>query len=244
MGAMGILPTPTGALAPDQRAALLMDLIGAGVHAEAGERPYAWMAPPKAPEAPQPQILAPKVAQVTPEQKAARAVPLLAPRKTAAARAPGKAHVWAAGTPGGLVVAVRTSPAALGQVPLAGAELDLLMRMLKACGLEGRVDGWVGLGQMDDSVRPGMAAEMRAAVAGLAPSTLLVLGGAALGTLLGNPLGVEAWQTAPQVWDGIGLDRMGVTYPPQLLLEQPLFKRLAWQHLLAWQAGVSGGGAV
>jgi hypothetical protein len=36
-------------------------------------------------------------------------------------------------------------------------------------------------------------------------------------------------------WDGVlaGV-AIGVTYPLDLLAKQPLFKRLAWQHLLAW----------
>lgn len=215
------------------RAGLLLDLVGAGVRFEVAGTPFPWLAPPKvAAESPQPRILIPKIN----EARAERAVPLLAPRKASAPRTVSKAHVWAVGNPGGLTVAVRTSPAALGQVPLAGAELELLQRMLRAVGYEPAVDAWVGLGQMDDMVRPEMRGDMAKALGDLKPARVLVLGQAALGTLLGAACGVESWQTAPKVWDGIGLDRVGVTYPPQLLLEKPVFKRLAWQHLLAWRA--------
>ena len=234
---MGMLQTADAAAA---RAALVMDLVAAGVRHEVADAAYPWLAPPTAAraESPQPQILVPKVVPARPE----RAVPLLAPRKAAGkARAPSKGHVWRVGNPGGLTVAVRVSPAALGQVPLAGAELDLLHKMLRALGYEPKVDAWVGLGQMDDMVRPELCAEMAAAVGESSPAKVLVLGQAALGTLLNASCGVEAWQASPKGWDGVGLDKGGVTYPPQLLLEKPVFKRLAWQHLLAWRARNEGG---
>lgn len=77
--------------------------------------------------------------------------------------------------------------------------------------------------------------EIRAALAGMAPARVLVLGQNPLAALLGRKLGVEGWQASPAVvLEGVPT---GVTYPPALLLAQPLFKRLAWQHLLAWKMG-------
>lgn len=71
----------------------------------------------------------------------------------------------------------------------------------------------------------------------MAGTRVLVLGQGPLSVLLGKNLGVEGWHAAG---GGVvaGLEGMvaGVTYPPDLLLKQALFKRLAWQHLLAWRA--------
>ncbi|RZK99112.1 MAG: hypothetical protein EOP36_20255 [Rubrivivax sp.] len=68
----------------------------------------------------------------------------------------------------------------------------------------------------------------------LAPQQVLVMGQGPLGVLLGKNLGVEGWHAGASKtvdgWEGA----IGVTYPLELLLKQPLFKRLAWQHLLAW----------
>jgi hypothetical protein len=51
--------------------------------------------------------------------------------------------------------------------------------------------------------------------------------------LLGKMQGVEGWQAAPTT---LGLPgQVGVTFPLDLLLNKPLFKGLAWQHLQTWR---------
>jgi hypothetical protein len=131
------------------------------------------------------------------------------------------AEVWSDGAKDGVVLVVQ------GGMPDARCVV-LAEAMLAAVGLKELALGWVGFsGKVERDV---LMAEMR----GMAPRQVLVLGQAPLGALLGKNLGVEGWHASDSKlvdgWDGA----VGVTYPLELLMKQPLFKRLAWQHLLAW----------
>lgn len=130
-------------------------------------------------------------------------------------------EVWVEGEAGGVLLLVQ------GDKPDARSRA-LASAMLAAAGLRDVKIGWVGV------VGKVVRAEVLAAMQGLVPQQVLVLGQGPLGVLLGRNLGVEGWHAAGggliDGWDGV----VGVTYPLELLLKQPLFKRLAWQHLLAW----------
>jgi hypothetical protein len=140
---------------------------------------------------------------------------------------PGK--VWVEGEPEGVVLVVQ------GQMPDSRC-VTLAKAMMAAVGLQDMAIGWVGYsGKVD-------AAMLVDAVRTRSPQQVMVLGQAPLGVLLGRNLGVEGWHAAetPVIagWDGALADvAVGVTYPLDLLIKQPLFKRLAWQHLLAWGEG-------
>lgn len=208
-----------------QQAMLWLDLHAAGVHAEMCEVKFDWFG------APQP-VATPKVPVELPEVGAVVA-PLMprvekiqkdeAPRVVAAPVAVKPGKVWHEGEPGGVVVVLE------GEAPLQGRARELLIRMLASVGISDEELAWVGFSG-------GIAAsEMSGAVQALAAKRVLVLGQNPLGALLGKKLGVEGWQAAP--CEVPGCAAVGVTYPPALLLAQPLFKRLAWQHLLAWKMG-------
>lgn len=223
-------------------AVAVLDLHAAGVLAEMADTPFDWHAAPAKP-APIVPVVAP-VAAPTPFVAPAQAPAPLMPR--AAAESPIQAPVvaqpapmahaapgtlWHAGEPGGTCVLL------CGDAPLAGVEKDLLDAMLRAVGLADTPLAFAGAET---------APEPSALVQGftmLAPCRMLVLGQEALAFITGTKVGVEGWHAGAKpaalppalhaVLDGVAL---GVTYPPALLVRQPLFKRLAWRHLLAWQA--------
>lgn len=213
-----------------QNAALLLDLHAAGVHAELGEVPFDWLAVRSTAPGIQP---ARKVEAAQVEQPARAVVPVLprAEKQLAAARVPSArvapvadAKVWVEGQGGGLVLVVH------GPGIVTGRARELLGRMLKAAGVD-EAEGataWVGCAGACKGE------DLAAALKALAPQRVLVLGQTILGHWLGKSLGVEGWQAAKTQLAGCEGARVGVTYPPDLLLAQPLFKRLAWQHLQAW----------
>lgn len=106
--------------------------------------------------------------------------------------------------------------------------VQLARAILAAVGLKDKTLGFVGY---EGKVA---ADDVRAEVAAAGAAQVLVMGQGPLGVLLGRNLGVEGWHAAGGT-ETLGLAAaVGVTYPLELLLKQPLFKRLAWQHLLAW----------
>jgi hypothetical protein len=197
-------------------AALVFDMHSAGVGFELGEELFNWgqernEARGTRNEAPATRVeaLVPRVEKQEQEGVEAKVLASAAGR------------VWRTGEAGGLVVVVQAEGV------LEGAALALLERMLAAVGFDGMVRGWVGVsGKVELTA---LVAEIEA----MQPVRTLLLGQGVLSILAGRNLGVEGWQAGGGVLSGcVGV---GVTYPPELLLMQPLFKRLAWQHLLAWK---------
>lgn len=134
-------------------------------------------------------------------------------------------EVWTQGEAGGVVLVVQ------GGHPSEPAA-KLAMAMLTAVGLQKEAVAWVGY---THTVK---AEALLEGIKTFTPSQVLVLGQAPLGVLLGRNLGVEGWHAAGgQEIAGWNEAPVGVTYPLELLMKQPLFKRLAWQHLLAWGDG-------
>lgn len=225
----------TMASAMDVRTAMLwLDLRSAGVSAEVGEVPFSWFGPEKKLEAaaspagvpavspaPVAEVVLPevKVSPIMPraektEVAAASARPVAAPVEKDAGR------IWCEGT-GAVAVVLE------GECVLQGRARELFNRMLASVGISAGEVAWVGFtGTVE-------AAALVQAVAACGAGRVLVLGQNPLAAVLGKKLGVEGWQASPSRVSGWGA--MGVTYPPTLLLAQPLFKRLAWQHLLAWK---------
>lgn len=218
----------------------VLDLLRSGVSDELGEVTYPWWEEPR-------QQVAERAAAPAPARPVADARE--APRLVLAAK-PARAEiqppvapvamvseskVWTAGEPGGVVLVARAGVELDGTVPVSGKGLLLLQRMLAAVGMDGLPVGWAVIGCAVDVVQPALQEAIQQAVAGLAPRHVLALGQVAVGTLAGQALGVEGWQASPRAlipgWQGA----LGVTYPPELLLARPLFKRLAWQHLQKWQ---------
>lgn len=207
----------------------MLDLALGGVHAEMGEIPFGWFDAPMAVAATAPvtssvtmprevvasETLRPVTLPV--QREAIVAVP--AARPSPAAEIAGE--VWTEGEADGVLLVTQTPPDARCAA-LANA-------MLLAVGVKDMAVAWVGYsGKVD-------AKAMLEAMRRYAPKQVLVLGQAPLGVLLGRNLGVEGWHASGNKdiagWEGAPV---GVTYPLELLLKQPLFKRLAWQHLLAW----------
>ncbi|RYG61024.1 MAG: hypothetical protein EON60_05050 [Alphaproteobacteria bacterium] len=214
-----------------RQAVALLDLSLSGVHAEMGEMLHDWLSVPK-PVAPKPMgmvdVGTPAAAQPPARTPVALTVPDAAPANLPAAPARPVARepevagkVWSDGEAGGVVLVVQ------GGMPDARCQ-TLAQAMLAAAGLKDMAPAWVGYSGKVDS--KALMEAMRA----LAPQQVLVMGQGPLGVLLGKNLGVEGWHAAATKtldgWEG----PVGVTYPLDLLLKQPLFKRLAWQHLLAW----------
>lgn len=212
------------------KAALLRDLVAAGVLQEVGEEAFDWFGMARAGGGASATVAPVAARPVVVASKPKPTVPVLASR-------PLVGEVWACGEGGGLVVVCSGPLAAKGKVPLTAREQALLAKMLAAAGV-GEVSGWAVAGQDDERLRPALQQPLLDAVAGLQPACTLVLGSVALGTLLGGACGVEAWQSKCEGWQN--MVAAGVTYPPAMLLEKPVFKRLAWQHLLAWQARMEG----
>lgn len=198
----------------EARAAVILDLVAGGVRAEMGEAPYGWF-DGDAPVA----VTAPKVEKI---EVAAVPAPVRAVEPVAEVVA---AEVVVEGEGGGVVLVMRPGSGDARQ------EAALVKAMLAAVGLQEMALARVVL---HGPVEAGAVVEK---VRGLAGTRVLVLGQGPLSVLLGKNLGVEGWHAAG---GGVvaGLEGMvaGVTYPPDLLLKQALFKRLAWQHLLAWRA--------
>lgn len=211
-------------------AAVVLDLAAAGVHWEVTETPCDWFGRAKiAPAAVSRSVDVPLPVVAPSAAVRGRTVPLLRPKVLAGG------EVWACGEGGGLVVVAACAVRGKGQPPLNAREQALLEKMLAAVGM-GPVSGWVAVGQDDEQLRGNLHEPAREAWRGLNPTQTLVLGQVGLGTLLGHSCGVEAWQGKAPLWDGAETARVGVTYRPDLLLDKPLFKRLAWQHMLTWQA--------
>ncbi len=224
-------------------AVAVLDLLRSGVTDELAEVPFRWWEEPKATGGDAP---APAVARVeeAPSVRRAEAPRLEIPAKVErpVVQAPvvpvdqgPDSKVWVAGEAGGVVLVVRAGLDLDGQVPVAGKGLALIQRMLTAVDMQALPLGWAVVGCSVDTVQLALQAQLQQAVAGLEPRYVLVLGQVAVGTLAGQSLGVEGWQAAPRAlvpgWQGA----LGVTYPPELLLARPLFKRLTWQHLQKWQ---------
>lgn len=218
-------------------AVAVLDLHAAGVWAEMADEPYPWdvtFAP--APPSTAPALSAlPSADTPPPLMPRAPSTPLTpAPLEPSVSSAPAADTLVSGGKGGGVVVI-------LPQVtPLEGPEHTLLMAMLRAVALEQSPLAWIGIGG-----KPGSDA-IHAALAAFSPQRVLVLGQDALVALTGSKAGVEGWHAGAK---GKPMDTplqalldtvaVGVTYPPALLLRQPLFKRLAWRHLLAWKAACS-----
>lgn len=136
---------------------------------------------------------------------------------------------WATGEPGGLTVVMGA------EGPLEGEALVLLGRMLEAISVDASKLWQVGAG----------GAELLERVRAGAPERVLVLGQQAVATLWPElaQAGVEGWARKPLDWEISSVDngRIGVTYPPQFLINQPQFKQLAWRHLCAWRAAMERG---
>lgn len=213
------------------RATAVLDLSLGGVHAELGDDVFNWFEVPAAAAV----KVAPAVVAAQASVVKAPALDVALPSVREAAEAPVRqsvpqavetAEVWVDGEAGGVLLLVQ------GAMPDARCQ-TLARAMLAAVGLQDAALGWVGYsGKVS-------VADLLAAVRGREPRHVLVLGQAPLGALLGRNLGVEGWHASDsQVidgWDGV----VGVTYPLDLLLKQSLFKRLAWQHLLAWQGAMN-----
>jgi hypothetical protein len=215
------------------QAVAVMDLALSGVYAEFSDDIFNWYevpaaAPVKAAaapapvDAPMPVVSEGPVRMAPPLEVSLPPVREAAPVRAMPAPVEEKAEVWSGGEAGGVVLVVQ------GAMPDSRC-VQLARAMLAAVGLDALALGWVGF-----SGKP-TADELKAAMRGLAPAQVLVLGQAPLGALVGRNLGVEGWHAAAEKhfdgWDGV----VGVTYPLDLLMKQSLFKRLAWQHLLAWQ---------
>lgn len=220
-------------------AMLVLDLRAAGVQAEMADVPFDWFAAarPAVQPAAQPEGAAvarpPALGSGASFAAALAAVDKVGGNpaaggvdnhggKTENPRQEARTDVWVDGASGGLVVVMQ------GPGPLAGRARDLFGKMLAAIGHDGAL-AWVG------AEGPADQAALVAAVQGLNPLKVLVLGQNILAHWLGKSLGVEGWQAAGTPLPGCEGLAVGVTYPPELLLAQPLFKRLAWQHLLKWR---------
>jgi hypothetical protein len=208
---------------------LLHDLMLGGVQVEVTDTPANWKAPAKQPArtaaatpsqnpSPEPRTssLTSRPSRTSREQ-VANAVLAEAPLP----RTVPQVQAVASGEPGGVVIACFNAPTT--------AEAALLGNMLKAVGLHERPRAIV-------AGNTGMAA----CIATQQPTHLLVLGQAPLSALQGQiskrPLGVEEWQRAPSPLLENFAGPVGVTYPLDLLLKNPLYKKRAWQHLLKWTA--------
>lgn len=220
-------------------AMLWLDLHAAGVTAEMAEVRFDWFASPApavvAPVAVRAEVAvplaAPAVAPLLPRAAGDNPGDKLGPRagdkvgeNIKITKPEAKADVWVAGEPGGLVVVMQAAGAPQGRA------LELFGKMMAAVGHDGAV-AWVGTGGTAE------AAALVGAVQGLKPLKVLMLGQNILAQWLGKSLGVEGWHASGTPLPGCEGLAVGVTYPPELLLAQPLFKRLAWQHLLKWRAG-------
>lgn len=195
-----------------QRAAVLLDLALAGVRAELGEEPLGVVGWDER-QVP-PQVV---IAVEAPKPVAAKKAEPVVVEEIAVA-----GEVWAEGAIGGVVLVVQGGRNAAGD--------GLIGAMMAAVGCESLPLAWVGaMGKVAGS-------DFVEKIKAQQPQRVLVLGQGALGVLTGKATGVEGWQAAggPEL-AGLEGVAVGVTYPPEMLLRQPLFKRLAWQHLLAWQ---------
>jgi hypothetical protein len=218
------------------QAIAVLDLALAGVSAELGDTPFDWLGSAKA--TPKEAVAAP-VPVEAPVLKGVEVdttpKPVFAPllpdsplsaqakpvRKALPAVAEIPARVWREAEGADVVMVVQ------GEMPDERCQ-QLARAMLAAVGLKDKVLGFVGYeGKVAADV-------LRAEVVSAGGAEVLVMGQGPLGVLLGRNLGVEGWHAAGGA-DTLGLETaVGVTYPLELLLKQPLFKRLAWQHMLAW----------
>jgi len=217
------------------QAIAVLDLALAGIASELGDSPFDWLAsaknPPK-PAADMPAEARPASVGVEVEETPKLVYTPLLPdsplstqakpvRKAPPVVAEIPARVWREADGADVVMIVQ------GEMPDDRCQ-QLAQAMLASVGLKDKVLGFIGY-----EGKPA-AEDVRAEVATAGAGHVLVMGQGPLGILLGRNLGVEGWHAAGGA-DRLGLDMaVGVTYPLELLLKQPLFKRLAWQHLLAW----------
>lgn len=209
----------------DELIGVLHDLTLGGVNVEVGTEPFNWGKPAPAPS-PLARLAGAAPVQNTADEPAPRPRRVQADRITQAEPLPpaprreapvvqAAVSVTPDSAPGGVVVACNAIP--------TPAELTLLGNMLKAVGLEtaprALVVGNAGVAEV---------------IASQTPTHVLVLGQAPLSALLGKTQGVEEWQRAPVKLLAAFGGPVGVTYPLELLLKNPLYKKRTWQHLLKW----------
>lgn len=136
--------------------------------------------------------------------------------------------VWSAGEPHGLVVLLK------GTQPPNAEAAQLLANILAAAGMSGPI-AYVGSALTGFKIIPGLAEVLTEKITTFSPTRLLVLGQDMVNQLAAKPVGVEGWQTAPTPLAGLPTSAIAVTYPLELLLQRPLYKRLTWLSLMAWQ---------
>lgn len=136
--------------------------------------------------------------------------------------------VWTQGEPNGLTIVLKGTSAPTGPA------LELLHAILAAVPTTLPL-AFVGAPLMGFKVHPDVAQNLTAAVTALAPQRLLVLGQDMVNHLAGKPVGIEGWQTAPTPLAGLPPTAITVTYPLDLLLQRPLYKRLVWLALQPWR---------
>lgn len=211
-----------------QQAMAVLDLVLGGVKAEMADTAFDWLAVPEkkvaAPVVVVNEGVLREIPVVLPKASASDALraPTVEPKKIATPKAEAPGEVWVEGAAGGVVLVVQ------GGMPGSGAQA-LAKAMLAAVGLQEIALAWVGYtgGITTNALLTAMRAQT--------PQQVLVLGQAPLGVLLGRNLGVEGWHAAGGgAIAGWTEAPVGVTYPLELLMKQPLFKRLAWQHLRSW----------
>lgn len=214
--------------------ALLYDALLAGLETDVGENLAVWGSA-IATLAPMPLAMTP--AGDVPPQPAATpmampvVIPVAAPQVAPKVVVEPVWRLWHAGEPNGVVVVLAEAKAP------KGVALALLENMLRAVGLGDVPVGFVGL--EGDAPKGGLAEPMAAEVATLAPRYTLLMGQGVLGAMCGKIMSVEGWHAAPQILALQGI--AGVTYPLSLLMNKPLFKGLAWQHLQRWRLAFGGG---
>jgi hypothetical protein len=214
-----------------QQAVAMLDLAMSGVHSELGTELYDWIGAPK-PNMPKPMAVvdapvaeAPNIPEPPKVEASENIAPALNVLQDAVHKTPIKkleipGTVWSEGEPSGVLLVVQ------GEMPDERC-VTLARAMLAAIGLRDAELSWVGyVGRVE-------AEALLQPMQQLQPEHVLIMGQGPLGVLLGKNLGVEGWHASSSKtisgWDGV----VGVTYPLDLLVKQPLFKRLAWQHLLA-----------
>lgn len=149
------------------------------------------------------------------------------------------------GAPDAPIIAIGEAPGAEEDVqgaPFVGRAGKLLDRMLLAAGLEGRVFitntvFWRPPGNRDPTAAEQLACApfLERIIALVRPSALLLLGGAAAKSMLGQKTGILALRGRWFEWrssDGALEAPAMPTLHPAFLLRQPGAKKLAWSDLM------------
>jgi DNA polymerase len=200
-------------------AAVLADLVRAGVTDVVGENPFAWQQPsagtkPAAAEMPQPN----------PSTKVA-------------------AKLWLTGTPAQLLILTGALEKDEGASPFTQKEEQLLTNMLASIAVDRSHVGILAVAVADkhgtafaQEVKEKLVTPVQQEIKKLTSPALLALGQVAAWFATGQdqPLGDARDQA--QAGAFAQPQALGITYHPRTLLKQPLLKRLAWQDLLAFQA--------